>query len=197
MRAAPTCHSTRSSAGKRFLTTGTASATGGASDVGREGGAGMGRKRNRDSQHSKSPRRIVAPMPMGRLLDPDVSQANAQCVGREERMVPFPCGVVIFTTRDGRIVRARAPQRLSVSSCARITLDAAADAIESLQERVAQLEELVLANNGEGAVASRAGPNLRVVRHEVCDEDASERALDDGTSEADVEGKPVGTVDCD
>lgn len=135
--------------------------------------------RNASDRKPQPAGKIVVANTVGPVLDPDISAADPRTMGSAERVVPFPCGVLLFLSREGGVVRARAPRHISESTCPQLTLAALADVVEDLQNRLAQLEELVLVDDGQGPLAAHERADFHVVRHQVHNEDAQANLLDD------------------
>ena len=126
---------------------------------------------------------IHVPMAVGRLLDtnvpgPDISKRSAG------QILTLPCGAQLALDHRGHAILYRAPQALSVPSCARITLDEAAAALDELAERLSTVERALLENLRESAGATDHRPHTDMVCAEVRDQDLQDRLADGVTGES-------------
>jgi len=133
-------------------------------------------------------RRVVVPSELGRVLDANVS-GEGFGVRRTGKLATLPCGVQQAFDSDGRYVGSRAPSHFSFASCPRLTLDAAADALDELAKRVSTLERALVAISRKSIDPSDPPHDLVLVCREVRQQAAEGRVAewDRGSAVGDID----------
>jgi len=147
------------------------------------------------------PGKLVEPRPMGRILDPNVPLGSVSG-SHQGNISVWPCGAVLATGSDGRVVDCRTPFHSKKSPCPFVTRSEIASIVVQLEEEIRKInrmldafskwteshDEQVLASKGVGLEKIRNRPGVAcrydpendgdVIRGQVPDEE-DQSFLDD------------------